>query len=130
LLRLTEAKAGKLFENESINQTLISKKLLRLVVVLFNLKQGMDPAEIREQLQLEKFTEKTDTLCGESHDGKSEVDTSIKLNSLGSIEEISQASNRTPSHSAYKNVLGSLNTRPGKSLNHKDSAKTIPENGA
>ena len=50
-------------------------------------------------------------MCGESHDGKSEVDTSIKLNSLGSIEEISQASNRTPSHSAYKNVLVSLNSR-------------------
>ena len=105
---------------------MISKKLLRLVVVLFNLKQGMDPAEIRNQLQLEKFTEKTDTLCGESHDGKSEVDTSIKLNSLGSIEETSSASHRTPSNSAYKNVLHSLNTRQ-KNLQHQDSTKTIPE---
>jgi hypothetical protein len=88
---------------------MISKKLLRLVVVLFNLKQGMDPAQIREQLHLEKFTEKTDTLCGESHEGKSDLEQSIKLNSLGSIEETSLASHRTPSTSAYRNVLSSIN---------------------
>jgi hypothetical protein len=69
----------------------------------------MAPADIREQFQLDKMTEKTDDLCGESNEGKSELEQSIKLNSLGSIEETSFASHRTPSTSAYVNVLSSIN---------------------
>ncbi len=45
---MTEAKLVKQQEKHQHSQTLISKKLLRLVAVLFNLKQGMAPAEIRE----------------------------------------------------------------------------------
>lgn len=47
-LRLTESKAATFQEQSGFKLTLISKRLLRLVVVLFNLKQGMSPAEIRE----------------------------------------------------------------------------------
>jgi hypothetical protein len=104
---MTEAKLAK--QQNPSTQSMISKKLLRLVVVLLNLKQGMDPADIREQLQLEKLTEKTDNLCGESNDGKSELEQSIKMNSLGSIEETSLTSHRTPSTSAYANVNNSIN---------------------
>jgi hypothetical protein len=45
---MTETKLVKQQQHQN-TQTMISKKLLRLVVVLFNLKQGMAPAEIREQ---------------------------------------------------------------------------------
>jgi hypothetical protein len=71
---MTEAKLEKL--QIEIPQTMISKKLLRLVVVLFNLKQGMLPTEIREQLNLEKMTDKTDDLCGESCMGRSDLEQS------------------------------------------------------
>ena len=95
--------------------------------MLFNLKNGMDPADVRQQIQLEKFTDRTDTICNESLCSKSELDHSLKLQSLGSIVESSVKSHNTPSASAYKNVLKSINTTT-KTLDHQASAKTIPDN--
>ena len=48
------------------DQTLLSKKLFRLVCVLYNLKQGKTPQELRESLQLDLLSHKTDDLCGET----------------------------------------------------------------
>ncbi len=87
----------------------------------------MQPSEIREQLQLDKLTEKTDNLCGESNEGRSELEQSIKLHSLGSIGETSLTSHRTPSTSAYVNIHGSFNATRKQNLVHEESAKTIPE---
>lgn len=49
-----------------IDQNFLSKKILKLVVVLFNLKNGMQPSEVRENMSLERFSNKTDDLCNES----------------------------------------------------------------
>jgi hypothetical protein len=72
----------------SADHTLLSRKLLRLVVVLYNLQKGLAPEEVAEQLKMEKHSAKTDEICKESRLG----DTSKYLNSIGSFEESSQLS--------------------------------------
>jgi|LauGreDrversion4_2_1035121.scaffolds.fasta_scaffold222033_1 hypothetical protein len=97
--------------------------MLKLVVVLFNLKNGMDPVDIRTQLDLDRVTEKTDALCNESLGSKSER--SVRIHSVGSIEESSIISHATPSVQQYNNILSSINQT--KTLEHQHSAKVMPD---
>jgi hypothetical protein len=46
--------------------------MLKLVVVLFNLKNGVHPTEVRDQINLEKFSNRTDELCNETNASKSD----------------------------------------------------------
>lgn len=50
----------------------MSKKVLKLVLVLFNLKNGMQPNDVRDQLSLERLTNRTDELCNETIASKSD----------------------------------------------------------
>ena len=65
-LKFTETKLNSYAAELVGDQTLLSKKLFRLVVVLYNLKQGKTPHELRESLQLDLLSHKTDDLCGET----------------------------------------------------------------
>jgi hypothetical protein len=62
------------------SQVLLSKKILKLVIVLYNLKKGMAPSEVRDQLSLERLTNRTDEMCNETVLSKSDNDN-------GTIEE-------------------------------------------
>jgi hypothetical protein len=50
-------------------QTLLSRKLFKVVVVLFNLQRGLSPRSVRETLKLDQVAEKTNEICGESNRG-------------------------------------------------------------
>ena len=84
--------------------TLLSKKLLKLVVVLYNLQKGMSPNEIAEQFKVEIMAERTDEICKENR----KDETSVNLNSMGSFEESSQISCPISSNHGF-NLVG-LNT--------------------
>ena len=45
---------------------MLSRRLLKVVIVLFNQKQGMSTGEIIREMGLSKLESKTDELCNET----------------------------------------------------------------
>ena len=87
----------KLIKNTNqINLKSITERLEQTNKKDINVNEDL---KYKEKL-LEKLTEKTDDICGESNDGRSELERSIKMPSLGSIEETSITSHKTPPISA------------------------------
>lgn len=54
-------------------QQLASKRLMKLVVVLFHLNSGMSKAEVREKVKVERTFAKTDSVCKETASEQSKM---------------------------------------------------------
>lgn len=99
-LKLTEQRTISAL---NLEQLPLSRKLLKLVVVLYNLRNGLSPEEVRERIQMEKVADKTDEICKES---KRDV-SSYQVQSVGSLDESSLLS-ATPSTAAYLKQFNSI----------------------
>ena len=73
--------------------------MLKLVVVLFNLKNGVHPTEVRDQINLEKFSNRTDELCNETNASKSDQNALDDINYSSLVQSREQPRSTRRSHS-------------------------------
>lgn len=57
-------------QDSILTENLLSKRLLRLVAVLYNLRKGISVDIIKSQLNLDKATSRTDEFCNETCDSE------------------------------------------------------------
>jgi len=85
------------------SQLPMSKKILKLVVVLYKLQQGLSVDEVREQMQLERLVDQTNSICKE---GSKDLNLSQDVISVSSLKLSSLMSPHYPSKD--KNLTQSL----------------------